>query len=222
MAYWGVDSCVPITTSYLADVKSWGGATPSFGGRYLTDNNVCPNGAMSGAEVEICKENYIGIIPIVYNWNLANLSTYTDGQNAAQRCYEAALNNGNGVTVPEARGIAVFLDIETAIPSASFFEGFADTMVASEYVGGIYGNQNDFGSNFCTAAGNDGNVKQLVVWGNEPAITTWTKAVNAPAYGSTKLPCSFSVSAWQYYESPTGSSYPDEDEITTLGFVWTF
>ncbi len=221
MACWGVDSCSPITSSYLADVKTWGGTTPTFWGRYLTNNSVCPNGQLSGSEVTLCKDNNIGIIPVVNNWNLSELSTESYGTNAANHCIDVALDNGNGVGVPEARGIAVFLDIEGNNPSISFFKGFANTMSGSEYVGGIYGNQTNFGNNLCTAAADDGKVTQLVIWGNQPIVrSSFTPADNAPSYAPDSVPCGMAVQGWQYYLG--SGSYPDEDLVSTLGFVWTF
>lgn len=124
LAFWGVDSCTPITSSYLADVKTWGGTTPTFWGRHLTNNSVCPNGQLSGPEITIRKDNNIGIIPVVNSWNLSDVSTKSDGDNVANHFISVLLDNGNGVGVPMPEDLPCFF-------------GFDYTMVGSEYAGRI-------------------------------------------------------------------------------------
>lgn len=225
MSYWGVDTCTPASSSLLSTIKSDTGGKPSFWGRYLTNNSVCPSGALTNSEVSFLHSNGIKIALIVNNWNLSDLSTYSQGQSAAQHCISAAESNVNGVSVPKGAGYVIFLDIETNNPSYSWFEGFGDEFAnqGNPYFGGIYGNPADFGSNYCIAAWGssemgisaDANVRALSLWSNEPE-PGFSGASNPPSWNPDSPGCTANTVAWQYYE---GSTF-DEDEASSLGDFW--
>lgn len=225
MAYWGVDTCAPATQSLLDTIEQQAGGIPFFWGRYLTNNNVCPNGALTPTEVSFLHQKGIKILLIVNDWPLSQLGSYTQGQQAANHCIAVAKNNVNGVQVPQYGGYAIFLDIEGFNPSYDWFQGFADAFASAPYIGGIYGNQDNFGSNLCLALNGDphqgipgdNNVLNLYIWGNQP-ITGWTTYPNQPNFNPHSLPCR-SIAVWQYALSNSTHPY-DEDLAQAMTFMW--
>lgn len=227
MAYWGVDSCDPATSSLLSQIKSETGGTPTFWGRYLPSTSGCPNGYLTQTEVDFLHGQGIKILPIVNDWDYVNsTTTYQQGVDAANHCIALAQDNGFGVTVPGYLNMMVVLDLETVAPNYAFVQGFADTMYNSPYTGVLYVNQPNSSSDICLALtgsiehsiSGDGDVSSLQIYGQQPN-PGWTTAAGAPAWGPDTMPCGVSVTVWQYYTT-SGSRNYDEDLATSLDLMW--
>lgn len=225
MAYWGVDSCTPASASFLSEIESATGGTPTFWGRYLPSNSICPNGYLTPTEVSFLHGKGIKILPIVNDWNFSELTTYDQGVAAANHCIALAENNGYGVSVPA--GTMIALDLETENPNYAWVQGFADTMFNSAYVGALYCNQPDVSTEVCLALtgsiehgiSGDGDVADMLIYGTEPN-PGWTTKAGAPAWGPDTMPCGVTVAVWQYFTTSSSNPDYDEDLATSLDHMW--
>jgi Domain of unknown function (DUF1906) len=225
--WWGVDSVDPLNAADLAAVRNWyQGGTPQVWGRYISDIG----GALTKTEMNFASQNGIYLYLLVADRN--NSSPLVCGRDL--NATDAVADAQTAVAAANALGIkpgaVLFKDFEQTQcpgePSAAYVQSWYQTVAATSYRVGFYGNSfsqtNQFPQAFCAAVGAvPGLISQVTLSASEPepnfnsAIGT-TGPASAPAWAADTPSCApaATTTVWQYGEvgSQVGN-IADIDEV---------
>jgi hypothetical protein len=211
--WWGVDSVSPVNAADLAAVRNWyQGGTPQVWGRYISDIG----GALNKTEMNFAAQNGIYLYLLVADHN--NSSPLVCGHDSSAS--DAAADAQGAISAASALGVkagaVLFKDFEQNQcpnePSAAYISTWYQTVAASGYAVGFYGNSfnqnNQFPRAFCAAAaGVPGLVAHVSLSASEPepnfnSLSGTTGPANAPAWAADTPSCApaAATTVWQYGE----------------------
>lgn len=208
---WGVDSSFShIDMAMIEDVRSTYG-DPEMWGRYLGAQDDEGGKSLEVSEVTLAHENgiAIGLFYFDYAADLA-LEGYDTGQELAQEALQFAAGAYDGPDAPPVpAGTAIVVDHEPGIPVDDLFiQGWYDTIAASPYRPGYYGNVGDADDRpegqslevaFCDAVASQPEIAAALLWTPQPQHGPGrTGPEDAPEYAPATPACAEQPQAWQY------------------------
>jgi hypothetical protein len=225
--YWGVDSATSSTDlidgrTLFDIVIEAAGQPPAFWGRYIGELF-----ALTPEEVDFLHANGCKIL-VIYNGATNTLASVQGGFHEGVNDANQAIGAARTLGVPS--GVWIYADLEASwSPTSEWFQGWSDTMMASEYggAGGVYTNclpahAANFNTPYCAAFNHDSNMQGMgpaaaLVFSSEPEPGC-TSAASAPEFAPAGSPCNPNTVIWQYAENCLGGLF-DEDLANDIGFA---
>ena len=206
----------PGTFKFFDIVAEKAGSPPNYWGRYVgrTERNLTPTEAQYLRGEKNCR-----ILLIYGGTTSTTVSTEQHGINAATRAI-AIVSDPNGLAVPRGKKVCIYCNLEPSwSPKREFFKGWFDTMQASDYVGGVYGNtgpydqtMGDFNTEFCAAYAAYSSVRAGLLWSHRPSFTQCK--FRRSVFNPRRPPCPIPTVIWQH--SIECSVGPDSSDATRV------